>query len=235
MAVSRLTVRDSRKLFISAMAIALSAWILFFGWALFIWISYGFDKAVQDIHQLSTKQREIIAEFSEFSLPGIIENAIPKKQLVSFAPFTYYGEMVHQKYQASLINIEPLNSPRLLNFQQELYLKVKQLHVLLAAITQIFFIKCMMLLAAIPLFILAIVAGVVDGLNQRAIRTASLGRESSFVFHQFNRWFKKTLILLSGLWLAMPYSISPSLLFVPMSILLGVVVSTTASRFKKYL
>ena len=32
--------------------------------------------------------------------------------------------------------------------------------------------------------LLAISAGLVDGLNQRAIRTASLGRESTYVFHK---------------------------------------------------
>ena len=96
-------------------------------------------------------------------------------------------------------------------------------------------IKLTILMAAIPLFMLAMTAGLVDGLNQRAIRTASLGRESSYVFHQLNRLFKRVLIVLLGLWLAIPVIITPALMLVPVSVLLSVMVSVTASRFKKYL
>jgi len=41
--------------------------------------------------------------------------------------------------------------------------------------------------------------------------------------------------MLLALWLAIPVSITPAFVFVPVSILLSVVVSVTASRFKKYL
>jgi len=92
----------------------------------------------------------------------------------------------------------------------------------------------MILLASIPLFALTITAGLIDGLNQRAIRTACLGRESTYVFHQLNRYFKRGLMLLLAFWLALPLSIAPALIFIPVSILLSVVVSITASRFKKY-
>ena len=96
-------------------------------------------------------------------------------------------------------------------------------------------IKLTILLAALPLFALTMTAGLVDGLNQRFIRTASLGRESSYVFHRLNHFFKRGLIVLLAVWLAMPVSITPALVFVPVSLLLSVMVSITASRFKKYL
>ncbi|HCO4740465.1 TPA: DUF4400 domain-containing protein, partial [Legionella pneumophila] len=54
-------------------------------------------------------------------------------------------------------------------------------------------------------------------------------------FHQLNRYFKRGLFLLLSLWLSLPVSINPALVFVPVSLLLSLMVSVTASRFKKYL
>ena len=101
--------------------------------------------------------------------------------------------------------------------------------------THVMLVKLTILLAAIPLFALTMIAGLVDGLNQRFIRTASLGRESSYLFHRLNHYFKRGLLVLLIVWLAMPVSITPALMFVPVSILLSLMVSITASRFKKYL
>ncbi|WP_447531328.1 DUF4400 domain-containing protein, partial [Legionella pneumophila] len=84
--------------------------------------------------------------------------------------------------------------------------------------------------SAIPQFLLRDVVGLVDGLNQRAIRTASLGRESSYVFHQLNRHAKRGLLLLLSLWLALPISISPAFVIEPASLMLGIMDSITASR-----
>jgi len=50
-----------------------------------------------------------------------------------------------------------------------------------------------------------------------------------------NRLFKRGLLVLLGLWLAIPLSITTALMLVPVSVLLSVMVSVTASRFKKYL
>ena len=111
----------------------------------------------------------------------------------------------------------------------------KQFWQLLALTTQIILIKLTILVAALPLFLLTMTAGLIDGLNQRAIRTASLGRESSYVFHQLNRLFKRVLVVLLGLWLVIPVSITPALMLIPVSVLFSVMVSVTASRFKKYL
>jgi hypothetical protein len=43
------------------------------------------------------------------------------------------------------------------------------------------------------------------------------------------------VFLILGLWLALPHSFSPSLLFVGLSVFLSFIVSVTSSRFKKYL
>ena len=93
----------------------------------------------------------------------------------------------------------------------------------------------MILFAAMPLFTLAMIAGLVDGLNQRAIRTACLGRESSYIFHRLNHYFKKGLVIVLMVWLAVPISITPAYVFIPISLMLALMVAMTASRFKKYL
>ena len=134
-----------------------------------------------------------------------------------------------------LNTVLPEENSELDQIAEDLFTTTKQVGLLINLTAHIMFIKLMILLASIPLFALAMTAGLVDGLNQRAIRTASLGRESSYVFHQFNRYFKRALLMLLALWLAIPVCITPALMFIPVSILLSVVVSITASRFKKYL
>jgi len=42
-------------------------------------------------------------------------------------------------------------------------------------------------------------------------------------------------VILLMLWLALPVSITPAYVFVPVSLLMGLMVAMTASRFKKYL
>ena len=118
---------------------------------------------------------------------------------------------------------------------EDLFYLAQKVWLLMKLSTQILFIKLAILISAIPLFLLATTTGLVDGLNQRAIRTASLGRESSYVFHQLNRYFKRALLLVLSLWLILPLSITPAFVFVPVSLLLSIMVSVTASRFKKYL
>jgi len=110
-----------------------------------------------------------------------------------------------------------------------------QLWVLLCAITQILIIKLCILLLSAPLFFLALIAGLVDGLSMRAIRTASLGRESTYIFHKSIPLIRKLFVTLLLLWLSLPIALSPSLLFLSLSVMVGMLASLSASRFKKYL
>lgn len=96
-------------------------------------------------------------------------------------------------------------------------------------------VKSSFILLAIPLFLLFISMGLIDGLNQRAIRTASLGRESTYIFHKSIPVIRKSILWVLGLWFLLPYPINPSIIFVGLSLLLGIVACFSASRFKKYL
>lgn len=110
-----------------------------------------------------------------------------------------------------------------------------QAWVILCATTHVITIKLCIIALSIPLFTLAILAGLVDGLSQRAIRTANLGRESTYIFHKSIPVIRKFFVLLVLLWLSIPISIAPSLIFLTIAVLMGLLASLSTSRFKKYL
>lgn len=110
-----------------------------------------------------------------------------------------------------------------------------QIWTILCAITHVITIKLCIIALSIPLFTLAILAGLVDGLSQRAIRTASLGRESTYIFHKSIPVIRKIFLMLVLLWLSLPVSLAPSPIFLSLAALMGLLASLSASRFKKYL
>lgn len=107
--------------------------------------------------------------------------------------------------------------------------------ILIRAASLVMLTKLTMLITAIPLFFLSIMAGLIDGLNQRAIRSACLGRESTYVFHKTVPLARKSVRLALGLWLCVPLTLSPTPIFVSLAVTLGLVARVSASRFKKYL
>lgn len=107
--------------------------------------------------------------------------------------------------------------------------------ILVQAINHVMVAKLLLLVTAIPLFFLAVMAGLVDGLNQRAIRAACLGRESTYVFHKSVPLARKSMCVALGLWLCVPVTLSPTPIFVGLAVMLGLVARVSASRFKKYL
>ena len=106
---------------------------------------------------------------------------------------------------------------------------------LVTAASYVMLLKLTLLEAAIPLFFLCLMAGLIDGLNQRAIRAACLGRESTYVFHKSVPLARKSMGFVLGLWLCLPMNIPPAPIFIGLALLLGFVTRMSASRFKKYL
>lgn len=210
----------SKKLVMNLLMLVILSGFVLLAWSLTLWVRFGFEEAFERLHQLSNQQRAVLIPFNTpainttwLKLPTV--NITNKIQTVSNA-------LPHPNNEFVLITYDALQI-------------AKKFWQLVGMTAQVILTKLTILLAAIPLFTLAMTAGLIDGLNQRAIRTASLGRESSYVFHQLNRLFKRGLIVLFGLWLAIPLCITPALMLVPVSVLLSVMVSITASRFKKYL
>ena len=236
MAMNTTTRQYSKKTLFNVLMVVLLGWFVLFLWSMTLWLSLGFASAWQRLSQLSNQQRAAIVQFSDASLAERLNTVwakLPNKPLMN--KVSALNRVIHKKLHLVLPS-NALSNHTDIQYIIDETLKITQITWVFIGITsQIMLIKLTILMAAIPLFLLTMTAGLVDGLNQRAIRTASLGRESSYVFHQLNRWFKRGLIALLALWLAIPVSITPALMLVPVSILLSVMVSVTASRFKKYL
>ncbi len=232
MAVKAPSRQYSKKLVFNVFVVALLGWLILFCWTMTLWVRFGFENAWHQLYQLSNQQRAAIVQFNDASIAERL-NAVLLK-LPTEALSSKVSEMNHSIRRA-LPDSQFIMTTELNRITDDALRVAKQVWMFVGMTGQVMLIKLTILIAAFPLFVLAMTAGLVDGLNQRAIRTASLGRESSYVFHQLNRLFKHGLIVLLGLWLAIPVSITPALMLVPVSVLLSVMVSVTSSRFKKYL
>lgn len=120
-------------------------------------------------------------------------------------------------------------------FLNSAYVFTLKAGLLFILVLKIFVIKAFLLIAAIPLFALLGAVGLIDGLSQREIRRAELGRESSYLFHMLNKWIAKIIGAGLCVWVCMPATINPQWFFVPLGLLFAVMLSLSASKFKKYL
>lgn len=204
----------SRQMTLQLTLVLFLGWLALIIWAVSQWLLHGYPFAFDKVNVLGNTQREAITPVYQGSLLA----ALPLDAKPSWT-----------------LTIRYLNKLAINEFAADLLEKSQQFFQLVLLSSQCLLIKLIILFAAMPLFALTMVAGLVDGLNQRAIRTACLGRESSYVFHRLNHFLKKGLVILLMLWLALPVSITPAYVFVPISLLMGLMVAMTASRFKKYL
>lgn len=102
-------------------------------------------------------------------------------------------------------------------------------------ITQVFAVRVAILTLATPVFGLFALVALVDGLVRRDLRRWGGGRESSFVYHYAKKTAIPLVIITWVLYLSLPFSLHPAWLILPCAIGFGLVVSLTASTFKKYL
>ncbi len=98
-----------------------------------------------------------------------------------------------------------------------------------------FVVRLTILALATPLFLLAMFTGFIDGLMRRDLRKFGAGRESSFVYHRAKRAVIPLLSVPWILYLSLPFSLNPMVVFVPCAVMLGVAMAITAATFKKYL
>lgn len=108
---------------------------------------------------------------------------------------------------------------------------------LLAALFTVFtfVVRLAVLSLAMPLFLLAVVTGAVDGLMRRDLRRFGADRESSFVYHRAKRTLLPLMISPWVIYLSLPWSLNPIWILLPCSAMLGWMVAITAASFKKYL
>lgn len=102
-------------------------------------------------------------------------------------------------------------------------------------VTIVFIIRLMIIVLTSPLFILAGVVGLIDGLVKRDLRRFGVGRESAFKYHHAKRAVVPVMFIAWIIYLSIPFSIHPNLILIPAALLFGLTISLTASNFKKYL
>jgi len=202
----------AKPLLVQLTVLLFLGWLLLGLWALSLWLLQGYSSAETQVSHLITTQVETITAYHD--------------PLLASMPLDGKPQAIKLPFLSKL----PVNE-----FGADLIEKGQQLFQLMRLSSHYFLIKLCILLAAIPLFAMALTVGLVEGLSLRAIRKACLGRESSYVFHRLIHYLKKGLVIFLLFWLALPISISPAYVFGPISLLMGGMMIMTASRFKKYL
>lgn len=98
-----------------------------------------------------------------------------------------------------------------------------------------FFARLLVLTLTLPLFALAALVGLIDGLVRRDLRRFGAGHESGFLYHRARAAILPAAILPWVVYLALPVSVPPLLILLPAAFLLAATVNLTAASFKKYL
>ncbi len=95
-------------------------------------------------------------------------------------------------------------------------------------------LRSVLSLFALPGYLLVALAAFFEGLVARDIRKYTGGHESSYVFHKAKRWITPTVVLTVTIYLMLPFSVAPALVFAPTMFFTGVMVYIATSRFKKF-
>lgn len=117
----------------------------------------------------------------------------------------------------------------------QLYVSIEDFVLAAVYMSFTFVVRLTILVLAIPLFLLAMFTGFVDGLMRRDLRKFGAGRESSFVYHRAKRAVIPLLIVPWVIYLSQPFSLNPMAVFFPSAVMLGIITAITATTFKKYL
>ncbi|MBB71444.1 MAG: hypothetical protein CMF50_03500 [Legionellales bacterium] len=177
------------------------------------------------------KSRQILFQ----QLSTIPKAGVASKVMITIQWFEKAGEHVNAYYQSLLhhahkaISNGPLRT-RLDMAGELLFSAGENVSISLAIIA----IRVLLLVFFIPLLIIALLVGVIDGLVQRDIRRFGAGRESTLLFHRTKAIFMPSVYILSLLFLISPIAVSPALFILLIASVMGLLVSIMMSRFKKY-
>lgn len=121
------------------------------------------------------------------------------------------------------------------SWTNQLYVSIEDFVLAAVYVTFTFVVRLLILVLATPLFLLATLTGFVDGLMRRDLRKFGAGRESSFVYHRAKRAVMPLLVVPWIIYLSLPITLNPMAVFIPCAVLLGAVMTITATTFKKYI
>ena len=109
-------------------------------------------------------------------------------------------------------------------------------HVMAAITTiQVTALRVAVLVLALPVFVLAGVVGLTEGLMRRDLRRWGGGRESAFIYHQAKILIFPLFIAAWVLYLALPFNLHPNFVILPCAAGFGAALMVSAATFKKYL
>lgn len=117
----------------------------------------------------------------------------------------------------------------------KIYTPISEFVIAMMQVTQVFSVRLAILTLAMPIFLLFSLVALVDGLVQRDLRRWGGGRESSFIYHYAKKAALPLVVLTWVTYLALPFSLHPTLIILPFAALFALTVAVTASTFKKYL
>lgn len=182
---------------------------------------------------LSTEINYINTDFSNQNIAGY-----RPIDFVSYSYETFYGTKNESGIAQDFINW--LNSPTDSTSTIEAYIKSSSHSIkeyLLAAmyIALVFAIRLSILILSLPLFLLVAVLAIIDGLAIRDVRRWTNGRESGFRYHYAKSFVLPSFFVAWILYLSIPFSIHPNIIILPLCLLMGLVVRSTFTWFKKYL
>ena len=104
-----------------------------------------------------------------------------------------------------------------------------------AYVTQLVGARLAVVMLSFSGFAAAGLIGLIDGLVQRDLRRFSGGLESAFMYHHLKKMIRPMISVPILLYLASPWSVHPTVVFVPPMIALGYFIQRSVSKFKKYL
>ena len=102
-------------------------------------------------------------------------------------------------------------------------------------IVRLFVVRLIVLILAMPVFLVSGLVGLGEGLMRRDLRRWGGGRESSFVYHHSKHCVVPAVLSAWMLYLAMPISIHPNWILLPGAALFALGIGTATATFKKYL
>ncbi len=167
--------------------------------------------------------------------------------VVETAPFGSAVSLVAQRFSSGFYRLfaEDLRVAQLLQAttqRQALYQMTGSLgwppphHYGLAALNtiQLFGVKLAVVALAMPIYLVFAVWGAGEGLTVRALRRYRAMHESAYVFHHAKRLVWPMVALPVVVYLALPMSLSPVLVFGPCALVYGLAWVVMVSKFKKY-
>ncbi len=123
----------------------------------------------------------------------------------------------------------------LLHQARALYQPLADYIIAIVTITQVFALRLAVLALASPLFGLAALVGLTDGLVERDRRRFGGAREKGLVYHHAKRFVLPMLIGAWVVYLSLPVSVHPNVVILPFAVMFALALGVSAGTFKKTL